>query len=117
KPKFMSSSFSGEASPHHACDCTRNRCWQKGQRSDKSCHSRRMLKRVVLLAPEPVQILDVAGPAEVFGRTARVLRHMGERGDGYSVELLSITRPRSVASSCGLRYVSAGRYRELRGSV
>jgi len=76
-----------------------------------------MKKRVVLVAPEPVQILDVAGPAEVFGRTQKVLREMGRTGDGYTVELASVARPRTVATSCGLDYAAARPYARIRGRV
>jgi transcriptional regulator GlxA family with amidase domain len=74
-------------------------------------------RRVVLVAPVPVQILDVAGPAEVFGRTWDVLRKLGKEGAGYSVLLVSTDRGGTAACTCGLRYVAPMRYTDLRGSV
>lgn len=74
-------------------------------------------RRVVLVAPIPVQILDVAGPAEVFGRTEKVLREMGKSGGGYSVELVSTARGKAAACTCGLQYLAPTRYTDLRGPV
>jgi transcriptional regulator GlxA family with amidase domain len=75
------------------------------------------MRRVVLVAPVPVQILDVAGPAEVFGRTRDVLRKMGRGEAGYSVVLVSTDRGRSVPCTCGLEYTAPMRYTDLRGPV
>jgi transcriptional regulator GlxA family with amidase domain len=76
-----------------------------------------MKRRVVLVAPEPVQILDVAGPAEVFGRSESVLSTLGRPGEGYSVELVSTVRARAVASTCGVGYAAGSHYTHLRGRV
>ncbi|WP_224365458.1 AraC family transcriptional regulator [Hyalangium versicolor] len=59
--------------------------------------------RVALLAYDDVQILDVTGPLEVFGRTSRWLReHRGASSDCYTLELLSTQAP-VIRSSSGLR--------------
>jgi transcriptional regulator GlxA family with amidase domain len=75
-----------------------------------------MIRRVLLLAPEPVQILDVAGPAEVFARAGSVAGPRGAEG-GYSVELVSTVEPHLVASTCGLRYAAGAHYTRVRGRV
>jgi transcriptional regulator GlxA family with amidase domain len=62
-------------------------------------------RRVILVAPEAVQILDVAGPAEVFARA------------GYAVELISSGRLGVVAASCGLTYAATRHYTRVRGRV
>jgi transcriptional regulator GlxA family with amidase domain len=56
-----------------------------------------VLRRIALLAYPLVDILDVAGPSEVFGATRRALAAVGGRGDaGYSVELLSSSRELAI---------------------
>jgi transcriptional regulator GlxA family with amidase domain len=72
---------------------------------------------VVLVAPEPVQILDVAGPAEVFARAESVLRTLGRPPGGYDVELASTTRSSRVAATCGLGLSRAVHYSRQRGRV
>ena len=48
------------------------------------------IRRIALLAYPLVDVLDVAGPSEVFGATQRALAAVGGSGEaGYSVELLS----------------------------
>lgn len=62
--------------------------------------------RVVLLAFDNAQVLDVTGPLEVFGRASRWLRdHRGADSDRYVLELLSAGGP-VVRSSSGLRLVA-----------
>src|SRR4051812_29535875 len=75
-----------------------------------------MKKRVVLVAPVPVQVLDAAGPAEVFGRTERVLRAMGRSGNGYAVELVSLEVPGAGQSTSGLAY-RVRPFRTVRGEI
>jgi transcriptional regulator GlxA family with amidase domain len=72
--------------------------------------------RIVLLAGPGTQILDVAGPAEVFGRVERVLGARPGRRRGYDVVLVS-TESERVSTSCGIPLVSHRRYRDLRGPV
>lgn len=64
-----------------------------------------------------VQILDVTGPLEVFGRTARWLVEHGRRSDlAYEVELLAaVAGP--LATSSGLRLVADRPFRAVRGGV
>ena len=77
-----------------------------------------MTRRVVFLAPLSLQVLDVAGPAEIFARTGRVLQQFGSPADGaYDVELASIADEQAVRSSCGLQFAPASFYRDLRGPI
>jgi transcriptional regulator GlxA family with amidase domain len=76
-----------------------------------------MKRRVVLVGPPPVQVLDVAGPAEVFARTEGVLRALGKPEGGYAVELVTSGRRRTVGSTSGLAYAAARPYATLRGRV
>lgn len=62
--------------------------------------------RVAMLAFPQVQILDVTGPLEVFGRAARLLRERGRRG-AYEVEIVA-ARAGPFDCSSGLR-LHAGR--------
>ncbi len=64
------------------------------------------MKQVVFLAVPPVQILDLAGPFEVFARCG-----------GYRVVLATTAQSGSVSSSCGLRMEGAVHYRRVRGTI
>lgn len=67
---------------------------QRGRASERSA-------RIALLAFDDAQILDVTGPLEVFGRTARWIREHGGAPDRYSLELISADGP-MIRSSSGL---------------
>ena len=60
-------------------------------------------KLIVLLAAPDTQIIDVAGPYQVFVRAAElyVKKHPGVTWP-YSVVLASTTRSRTVRTNCGL---------------
>lgn len=64
------------------------------------------MRHVVFLAVPPVQILDLAGPFEVFARCG-----------GYRVTLATTARRSEVDTSCGLRLANAVDYRRLRGAI
>jgi transcriptional regulator GlxA family with amidase domain len=71
---------------------------------------------VVLLAGPNTQIVDLAGPAEVFARTAAVLAGRPTAGAGYRLEVVSTTGG-MVTTSCGISFVSHGRYDRLHGAI
>jgi transcriptional regulator GlxA family with amidase domain len=72
---------------------------------------------VALVGYPDVQLLDVAGPLEVFASTSRWLLAEGRRTTpGYAVELLA-RAPGTVATSSGLRLVADRAYRAVRGGV
>jgi transcriptional regulator GlxA family with amidase domain len=69
--------------------------------------------RVVMLAFPQAQILDVAGPLEVFSRTARWLSdHRGARTPAYLTELAA-ARSGPVAMSNGIQLVATRRYADV----
>ncbi len=85
---------------------------------DQSLYAPPMVRRVVFLAPVSLQILDVAGPAEIFGRTAAVLGRLNLPVVGaYQVELASIRDEQSVPTSCGLSLSPASFYKNVRGPI
>jgi transcriptional regulator GlxA family with amidase domain len=72
-------------------------------------------RRVVLLAAPDSQILDIAGPAEIFTRTARLLSGQKSRFQ-YQVELASI-KEHLVPTSCGLSLPAHTNFARLRGPI
>jgi transcriptional regulator GlxA family with amidase domain len=69
--------------------------------------------RVVMLGYPDAQILDITGPLEVFGRTARLLQDRGiSHTPAYEVELVGL-KPGAFATSSGVRLVAERGYREV----
>ena len=62
------------------------------------------------------QIIDLAGPAEVFARTASVLAGRPTSETGYRVELISTAR-KLLTTSCGISLVSHARYEQVHGTI
>jgi transcriptional regulator GlxA family with amidase domain len=73
-------------------------------------------RQVVLLACPEAQILDVAGPAEVFARTAAVLSSRRSENAGYRVRLLS-TGENAITTSSGISLVSHGAIGRIHGRI
>ena len=74
-------------------------------------------RRIVIAAFHDVQVLDVTGPLEVFGRTARLLVEQGHRSDlAYRIELAGPQRG-PMDTSSGLKLVADLAYRELRSGI
>jgi transcriptional regulator GlxA family with amidase domain len=68
---------------------------------------------VVMLAYPDVQILDVTGPLEVFGRAARWMQDHGVRRElAYRVEVVA-PRAGAFETSSGVRLVAERSYREV----
>src|SRR5688572_924520 len=77
-------------------------------------HGRR---HVVFVAFPDVQVLDVTGPLEVFGRAARLLVERGLRRDlAYSVEIVG-PEAGPIETSSGIAIVAKRRYRDVRNNV
>jgi transcriptional regulator GlxA family with amidase domain len=75
-------------------------------------------KTIVFLAAPQTQILDVAGPFQIFVRAAELYaKEHPERGRPYKVVLASTTRRRSVTTNCGLHLAGASVFRQLRGPI
>jgi len=76
----------------------------------------RRAHHVVMLAYPDVQVLDVTGPLEVFGRAARWIRDHGlSRELVYHVEIVA-PRAGAFRSSSGLRLVAERAYRSVRSA-
>lgn len=77
-----------------------------------------LVRRVVLVAPVGLQILDVAGPAEVFARTEAILGRLNMPIVGiYRVELVSIRDEAAVPTSCGLSLSPSVFYKNVQGPI
>jgi transcriptional regulator GlxA family with amidase domain len=70
-------------------------------------------RRIAIVAVAPVRMLDVLGPAEVFGDATRL--HGGD--PVYEVEILSAGEERIVATHIGIPLVANRTYQELRRPV
>jgi transcriptional regulator GlxA family with amidase domain len=68
-------------------------------------------RRVVIVAFDDVQVLDVTGPAEVFAMANR-----GGAGDRYTIEIVARTAG-PLACSSGLRLVADQSFDECRGRI
>jgi transcriptional regulator GlxA family with amidase domain len=74
-------------------------------------------KRIVMVAFPDVQLLDVTGPLEVFGRTARWLVEHGHRTDlAYTTEVVA-SRSGPLVSSSGVRLIAERAFTSVRGAV
>jgi transcriptional regulator GlxA family with amidase domain len=75
-------------------------------------------RTVVFLAAPSTQILDVAGPFQIFVRAAELfVQEYPARKAPYNVLLASTTRSRSVATNCGLVLTGTKTFRTLRGPI
>ncbi len=73
---------------------------------------------VVFLAAPNTQILDVAGPFQIFVRAAELFgREHPTRKVPYNVVLASTTQSRSVTTNCGLVLNGSKSFRSLRGPI
>jgi transcriptional regulator GlxA family with amidase domain len=75
-------------------------------------------KTIVFLAAPNTQILDVAGPFQVFVRAAElfVQEHPGHERP-YNAVLASTSAHKTVPTNCGLMLTGSATYRSLRGSI
>jgi len=75
-------------------------------------------KLVVFLAAPDTQIVDVAGPYQVFVRAAELYEreHPGAPRP-YSVLLASTTRGRAVRTNCGLSLLGQATFRSIKGPI
>jgi transcriptional regulator GlxA family with amidase domain len=75
-------------------------------------------RTIVFLAAPSTQILDVAGPFQVFVRAAELfVQEYPAQKIPYKVVLASSTRRRSVATNCGLVLTGTETYHTLRGAI
>jgi transcriptional regulator GlxA family with amidase domain len=74
-------------------------------------------RHIVFVAFPDVQVLDVTGPLEVFGRAARLLVERGVRRDlAYSVEIVGPTAG-PIETSSGIAIVAKRSFRDVRHNV
>lgn len=75
-------------------------------------------RRIVFLAAQQTQILDVAGPFQVFVRAAELFAEDDPAGRApYEVHLLSCARDGIVATNCGLGLAGATDWRDFDGPI
>jgi transcriptional regulator GlxA family with amidase domain len=75
-------------------------------------------RTIVFLAAPGTQILDVAGPFQIFVRAAELfVREYPARKTPYNVLLASTTHGKSVATNCGLVLTGTQTFRTLRGPI
>ena len=80
--------------------------------------SRAHTKTIVFVAAPETQILDVAGPFQVFVRAAEnYVRDRPDRKLPYRVLLASTTTGKSVSTNCGLVIQGTDTFRSLRGPI
>jgi transcriptional regulator GlxA family with amidase domain len=76
------------------------------------------VRRIVLLAYPRADLLDVAGPSEVFGATRRAVAAVGGLGaGGYSVEVLSNSQELVIETDSAVRLLAHRSYSSVRGPV
>src|ERR1700746_2093232 len=86
--------------------------------STKLLPARNRSRTIVFLAAPSSQILDVAGPFQIFVRAAELfVEEYPARKAPYNVLLASTTRRRSVATNCGLVLTGTKTFRTLHGPI
>jgi len=86
--------------------------------SRKPLPAKNRSRTIVFLAAPSSQILDVAGPFQIFVRAAELfVQEYPARKAPYNVLLASTTRRRSVATNCGLVLTGTKTFRTLRGPI
>jgi transcriptional regulator GlxA family with amidase domain len=76
------------------------------------------LRRIALLVYASVDVLDVAGPCEVFSAAQRAVAAAGGPGDsGYSLELLTTSRELTIQTDSGIGLRAHRSYRGLRTPI
>ena len=75
-------------------------------------------RTIVFLATPQSQILDIAGPFQVFVRAAKTFFELHpDLSRPYSVRLLGSAKDKSVRTNCGLSIGDADFYRSYRGPI
>ncbi|WP_254053650.1 GlxA family transcriptional regulator [Singulisphaera sp. GP187] len=75
-------------------------------------------RRVVVVAFPQVNILDVAGPSEVFNATSLVAAGAELGGsEGYEIELIATVREPSLETSSGIRLLAHSDFARCRGPI
>jgi transcriptional regulator GlxA family with amidase domain len=62
------------------------------------------MRRIALLAYPLVDVIDVAGPSEVFAAAQRAVTEVGgSAGEGYAIEVLSSSSKLGIETDCGVK--------------
>ena len=77
----------------------------------------RTTRRIVFVAGPGTEILDLAGPLQVFARASDIYRQNNSGAPIYSIEVVSISPVRSLTANCGLRFHADKTFRQLRGKI
>src|SRR5215467_11991973 len=76
------------------------------------------MRRIVFVAGPGTEILDLAGPLQVFARASDMYcRATPGAAPIYSIEVVSISSQRSLRANCGLRFTADKTFQEARGKV
>jgi transcriptional regulator GlxA family with amidase domain len=80
--------------------------------------SKQPTRRICLLAPPQSQILDIAGPLEVFAKANRFAPEQAKGGrPPYDIQVVATTANRRIVCNNGLSLQAHLAYREVRGAV
>jgi len=75
-------------------------------------------RRVLIVASPGTQILDVVGPFQIFTRAAELfLTHNPRSSPIYSIEVITTSRQKSLATNSGLRIAAHNTFRRVRGEI
>jgi len=77
----------------------------------------RTTRRIVFVAGPGTEILDLAGPLQVFARASDIYRQNNSGAPIYSIEVVSVSPGRSLTANCGLRFHADKTFRQLRGKI
>ena len=78
----------------------------------------RATRRIVFLAAPGVEILDLAGPLQVFARASEMHSRANPGSPPiYAVEVATVSLSRSLIANCGLRITADRTFREVRGNI
>src|SRR6201981_4194159 len=88
------------------------------KRTRKLLPAKNPSRTIVFLAAPSSQILDVAGPFQIFVRAAELfVQEYPGRKAPYKVLMASTTLRRSIATNCGLVLSGTKTFRTLRGPI
>jgi transcriptional regulator GlxA family with amidase domain len=85
----------------------------KSRTKPEASHIRRGIRRIAIVAVTPVRMLDLIGPAEVFGDANRL---HGDR-PVYEIEIISACDDRTVTSHIGVPFIADSTFGETRGPI
>ena len=78
----------------------------------------RSTRRIVFVAAPGTEILDLAGPLQVFARASEIfVRQNPGASPVYSVEVASASHQRSLVTNCGLPITAHKTFRQLSGNI